>query len=114
MVEANFSHQQQGISSEVSSESPQALEAQQHHLVQEATAEMIRKDAHIADVLSQLRSELQHHSLHADGQSDELQRCKAELRQNLERSNAEGVQIRSLYEENRTATAGFEPEANRL
>ena len=52
-VEANFSHQQRGSSSEITSESAQALEAQQHSLVQTATAEMMRRNAHSADVLSQ-------------------------------------------------------------
>ena len=44
-------------------ESPQGLGAQRHYLIQEAAAEMIRRDARSADVLSQLRSELQHNHL---------------------------------------------------
>ena len=48
-VEANFSHQQRGLSSEITSESAQALEAQRHSLIQEATAKMMRKDGRSAD-----------------------------------------------------------------
>ena len=65
-VEADFSHEEQGSSSEITSESPQALEAQRHHLVQEAAAEMTRRDARSADVLSQLRSELPYDNIWKD------------------------------------------------
>ena len=58
-VEGTFSHQQRGLLSEVTSESAQALEAHRHSRVQEATTEMMRRDAHSADVLSQVRNELQ-------------------------------------------------------
>ena len=44
-----------------------ALEAQRHTLVQEATAEMIRRDARNADRLFHLRSELQRDQVHAEG-----------------------------------------------
>ena len=60
-VEANFSHQERRFLSETTSDSGQALEAQRHSLVQAATAEMIRRDAHNAEKVSQLRSELQHY-----------------------------------------------------
>ena len=71
-------------------------------------------DAHSAEVLSHLRSELQNYHLHAEGQSDEFQQSQEKLRRYLERSTTEGVQFRSPNEENRTATAGIEPQANRL
>ena len=38
--------QQQRLSSEITSESAQTLEGQRHSLVQEATAEMMSRDAH--------------------------------------------------------------------
>ena len=65
-VEANFSQQQQGFLSEKTSESAQALEVQRHSLIHEAVAEMLRRDTHKEEVLSQLRSDLQH----AQGQSE--------------------------------------------
>ena len=49
-VEANFSHQQRCLS-EITSKAGQALEAQRHTLVREATAET-RRDAHNADTHS--------------------------------------------------------------
>ena len=63
---------------ETTFESAQAVKAQRHTLVQEATAEIIKSDAHNADTLSQLSRELQHCPLH------------------LGRSNTEGAQFRSL------------------
>ena len=66
-VEANLSHEQGGLFTEITSESAQAFEAQRHSLVQ--AAEMMRRDAHSADVLSQLRSELAFYHLHVDGQA---------------------------------------------
>ena len=44
--------------SEIASESAQALEAQRHTLIQEATAEMLWRDTRQEEVLLQLRSEL--------------------------------------------------------
>ena len=58
-VEENVGHQQRGLLSEITSESGQALDAQRHSLVQETAAEMVR-DTHNLEVVSQLRSELQH------------------------------------------------------
>ena len=78
-VEPHFSLQQRGLSSEITSESAQALEAQRRTLVQGATAEVIRRDAHNLEVVSQLRSELQRFHQHAEGQSDEFQKNEAEL-----------------------------------
>ena len=101
-VESNFSLQQQGLLAQNISESTRALEAQRHTLVQEATSEMIRRDAHSADTLSQLRSELRNYHLRAEDQSDEFQQSHTGLRQHLERSETEGAQFRNLYEETRT------------
>ena len=42
-VETNFSHEQRGLLSEIISESPQAIEAQRHYLLEEATAEAERR-----------------------------------------------------------------------
>ena len=67
VVEADFSIQQRGLLSDITSKSVQELEAQRHTLAQEATAEMIRRDAHKSDTLFQLRSVLQHYHLHAEG-----------------------------------------------
>ena len=55
-VDANFSVQQRGLSSEIDFESVQTLEAQRH-MTQEVTAEMIRRGARNANAFSQLRSE---------------------------------------------------------
>ena len=52
-VEANFRHQKRGLLSENTSESAQALEAQRHSQVQEATAEMMRRNTHNLEVVSQ-------------------------------------------------------------
>ena len=57
--------------------SSDTLDAQRHSQVQEATAEMMWRDAHSADVLSHLRSELRHYHLHADGKSDAFQQSQA-------------------------------------
>ena len=114
-VEANCSQQQRGLLSEITSESVQALESQRHSLVHEAMAERMRRDIHQEEVLSLLRSELQnHHHHHTGGRSEEFQQSQAELRHNLERSNAEGVQVRNLWEETRTANASIAPEVARL
>ena len=94
--------------SEIISESAQAPEAQRHTLIHEATAEMVRRDTRKEEVLSQIRSELQYY--HQEGQSEEFQQSRAELRQNLKRSNAEGVQVRNQCEETRTANASVTPE----
>ena len=93
----------------MTSESAQALEAQRHSLLQESTAEMMVRDDHIADVLSQIRSELQHYHFHAEGQQ-----THAELRQYLERSNADGAHLTNLNEETRTANRSIAPEVTRL
>ena len=90
-VEANFSHQKRGSLIEITSESAQALEAQRHSVLQEATAEMMRRDTRNLEVVSQLRSELQKYHLHAEGQSDGFQQTEADLRHMLETSNTEGV-----------------------
>ena len=74
---------------------------------------MIRRDAHNADTLSQLRSELQHYHLHAEGHSAEFQQTQTEVLQHLERSNTEGTQFRRQDEETRTANAGIAPEVTR-
>ena len=112
-IHANFSQQRRGLLSDISSESAQALEAQWHPLIHEATAEMVRRDTRKEEVLSQLRSELQDYHHHAEGQSEEFPQSQAELRHNLERSNAEGVQVRNL-EKTRTANASIAPEVVRL
>ena len=67
----------------------------------------MRRDTHDLEVVIQARSELEHYHRHAECQSDEFQQSQAELRQNLERSNAEGAQLRNLCEETRTANARF-------
>ena len=41
----------------------------------------MRRDTRNQEVVSQLRSELQHYHRHAEGQSDEFQHYHAELRQ---------------------------------
>ena len=51
--EAHFSHGQRGPLSEITSKSAEVLEAQRHYLCQEATAEMIRRDNHNQEVVSQ-------------------------------------------------------------
>ena len=114
MLRQSSFFQQRGLFPEITSESAQALEAQRHTLVQEATAEMIRRDAHSADTLSQLRSEFQLHHLHAESQTDEFQQCEAGVRHYLERSNTYGGQFRSHYEETSTAIASIAPEVSRL
>ena len=48
MVEVNFRLQQRAFLSEVTSESAHAFEAQRHSLVQDASVEMMRRDAHSA------------------------------------------------------------------
>ena len=53
--------------------------------------------------VSQLRSELRHCRPHSVGQSDKFQQSQAEWKQILERSNTQGVQLRHLCEETRTA-----------
>ena len=53
---------------------------------------MIRRDAHSAEVLSHVGSELQRYHLHAEVQSDEFQHSQTELNQYLERANTEGSQ----------------------
>ena len=75
---------------------------------------MRKRDADIAEILSQFGGELQHCHLLAEGQSDEFQHYQAELRQHLARSNTEGEQFRSQYQENRTANAGVAPEVTRF
>ena len=75
-VEANFSHHQTEFLSQITSLSVRALEAQRHTLVQEPTTEMIRRDAHCAEVLSHFGSELQRYHLHAEVQSDEFNNLK--------------------------------------
>ena len=91
-VEANFSYHQTEFLSQNTSLSVRALEAQRHTLVQEPTAEMIRRDAHSAEVLSHFGNELQRYHLHAEVQSDEFQHSQTELNQYLERANTEGSQ----------------------
>ena len=54
-AEANFSQQQRGLSSEITSEPAQAVEAHRHTLIHEATAEMMRRDTQQKEVLSQVR-----------------------------------------------------------
>ena len=56
-----FDHQQRGSFSEITPESGLAFEAQQRYRSFEATAEMMRRDAHNQEVVSQLRSEFRHH-----------------------------------------------------
>ena len=51
-VGANFSQQQKGLLSEITSESAQAPEAERHSLIHEAPAEMMRPDTHQEEVLS--------------------------------------------------------------
>ena len=85
--------------SEITSESAPALEAQCHSLIHEGTAEMMRRDTRPVK-----RSELRHYH-HAEGQSEEFPQSQRRLRQNLERSNSEGVQERNPSEETRTANA---------
>ena len=43
----------------------QALEVQRHYLIHGGTEEMMRRDTHDEEVLSQLRSELQYYHHHA-------------------------------------------------
>ena len=99
---------------------PKLLPGQLRHsklsdsLVQEATVEMIRRHAHIADTLFRLRSELQHDHRHTERQSDEFQQCQAQLGQLLGRSNTEGAQLRNLFEQTRTVNASIAPEVTRL
>ena len=79
-----------------------------------ATAEMMRRDTYQEEVLSQLRSELQLYNRHAEGPPDEFQQSQAQVRHTLERSNTEGVRLRNLCEETRTANASIAPEVTRL
>ena len=90
------------------------IENHVHTLIQEATAEMIRRDAHSADTLSQLRSAFQLYHLHAESQTDGFQRSQAGVRHDLERSNTYGGQFRSQYEETSTAIASIATEVSRL
>ena len=113
-VETNFSHQQRGSLSEIASESAQALEAQRHTLIHEATAEMMPRVTRQGEETSQLRSDLQCYYHHHVGQSEKFQESQAVLRQHLERSNAEGVQLRRQCEETRAAKASIAPEVVRL
>ena len=80
---ANFSQQQRGLLPEITSESAQEPEAQRQSLIHEASSEMMRRDTHREEVLSQVRSELQyyhhHHHHHHEGRSDENQHPEAEL-----------------------------------
>ena len=84
---------------EITFESAPALEAQSHSLFHEAAAEMMRRNTHREEVVSQLRSEPQHYHRHAEGQSDAFQQSQAALRQHLERSDTEGAQFGSRHEE---------------
>ena len=113
-LKASFSHQQRGLSSELSPGSAQALEAQRHTLIQEAATEMMRRDADNAEMLSQFRSELRFHRLQTEGWSDEFQHYQSELRQQLDRSSTESSQFRSLCEETKTANALITPDVVRL
>ena len=72
-------------------------------LVQEDKAEMVRRDTHNLDVVSQPRRELQHHHLQTARQSDEFQQSHRVLRQKCERSSAERAQLRNQCEETRTS-----------
>ena len=112
-TEANVS-QQQRILSEITSESAQAVGAQRQSLIHEATAEMMRRQPHQEAVVSQFRSELQHYYHPLESPSEEFQQSQAELRHIVERSNAEGTQLRNLIEESRTANASIAPELTRL
>ena len=49
-----------------------------------------------------------------EGQSDEFQQSQAELKQNMERSNTEGAQLRNLYEKTRNANANIATDVVRL
>ena len=89
-VEANFSRPHRGLLFEITFESAQTLDAQPHSLVQEV-------NFHIIIVVLKVNPM----------NSTNL---KAELRHNLERSNADSAQLRNLCEETRTANARIAPE----
>ena len=84
-VDASFSHKKRGFLSETAPESAQVPEAQRHTLIQEATAEMMRRDTHKEEVLSHVKSDRHHFHHHTEGQSEQFRQSQAELRQILER-----------------------------
>ena len=92
-VEANFSHQQRRLFTEIPSQ-PKHSKLSQHILVRKVTN---RNDA--AETLSLLRSELRFHRLQAEDQSNEFQHSQEESTENVEWSNTERAQFKSLHEE---------------
>ena len=69
----------------------------------------MRRDTYQEEVLSGSRRELRYYHHHAEGQFQEFQHSQAEPRQHLERSSAEGVQLRNLRPETRIANASIAP-----
>ena len=78
--------------------------------MQEATAEMARREAHTAETLSHPRSELQYHPRQAEGHAEESRQYPEESRQHLQKSQSEITRFKNPHEEDRDASTRLKPE----